>query len=352
MTLGLAIDIKKGEKARILLHQTGLLDSSKRLAKDRALIVFPLTRMLTQAEERSLKKVLGLFSFKKINFSERSRKPRSLEDALKGELSEKEMSELVKSFDVIGKIALLLVSDELLPKQKIIAEALLEANPQLDTVARILGGHEGEYRVRPVEVIAGKNELETIHTEWGCKFKVKLGEVFFSPRLSHERTRIAKLIKEGEDQGVFFSGVGPFAVIFGKHSKAGKIYAVELNPIAAALAEENIKLNKLEGKVTAFEGDVKEIVPKHLAGKCDRIVMPLPHGGEHFLETAFLALKPRGGIIHFYRFVDRESLYEKPLALIEATAKKFNRKVKIKNKKIVRTFSPSKVQVVIDAEVK
>jgi len=351
MELGLAIDIKKGEKARLLLHQNQLLDSSKRLAKDRALIVFPLKRMPTKAEEQGLKKALGLYTFKKIKFQERPRKPRSLEEALKGEFSEKEMSELVKSFDVVGKVALILIQDELLPKQKIIAKALLEANPQLDTVARILGGHEGEYRVRPVEVIAGKKELDTVHTEWGCKFRVKLGEVFFSPRLSHERTRIAKLIKKGEDQGVFFSGVAPFAIIFGKHSKAGTVYAVELNPIAAQLAEENIKLNKLEGKVIAFEGDVKDIAPKHLAGKCDRIVMPLPHGGEHFLETAFLALKPKGGIIHFYRFVEKDSLYEKPLALLEKTAKKFNRSVKISNKKIVRTFSPSKVQVVIDAVV-
>jgi len=352
MDLGLAIDIKKGEKARMLLHQNQLLDSSKRLAKDHALIVFPLKRMPTFVEEQGLKKALGLYTFKKVEFKEHPRKPRSLQEALKGELSEKEMSELVKSFDVIGKIALLLIPDELLPKQKIIAEALLEANPQLDSVARILGGHEGEYRVRPVEAIAGKKELETIHTEWGCRFKVKLGEVFFSPRLSHERTRIAGLIKKGEDQGVFFSGVAPFAVIFGKHSKAGKVYAVELNPIAARLAEENIKLNKLEGKIIPFEGNVKDIVPKHLAGKCDRIVMPLPHGGEHFLETAFIALKPKGGIIHFYRFVEKDSLYEKPLVLIEKTAKKFNRKIKILNKKIVRTFSPSKVQVVIDAAVK
>jgi len=351
MTLGLEAEKNKGEKIRIFLSEEALIDNSLLLKRSAHSLTFPILKKPTKKQETELKKITCC-KIKKTSFNKAKRKPRSLGEALKGELSKKELSSLVKSFDVVGKVALLLIPNNLLSKQKIIANALLEANPQIDTVARILGGHKGEFRVRPVKVIAGKKKLETIHTEWGCKFKVKLGKVFFSPRLSHERSRIAKKIKKGEDQGVLFAGVGPFAIIFAKHSPVGKVYAVELNPIAAQFAEENIKLNKLEGKVIAFEGDVKEIVPKHLVGKCDRIVMPLPHGGEHFLETAFLALKPKGGIIHFYRFVEKDSLYEKPLALLEATAKKFNRKIKISNKKIVRTFSPSKVQVVIDAAVK
>ncbi len=351
MALALSINKKKGEKTRLLLLQNSLLDTTKRLRTEGNSILFPLKRMPTLAEQRGLREAVGLFSLKRSGFQEKKLKPRSLEEALTGALSSEELSGLVTSFDVIGKIALILVPDNLLAKEKTIARALLEANPQLETVARILGGHEGTFRVRPMKVIAGRKKLETLHTEWGCRFRVKVGKVFFSPRLSHERARISSLVKKGESVGVFFAGVGPFAIIFAKHSKAAKVFAVELNPVACELLNENILLNKCEGKVVPFEGDVKEVVPAKLREKCDRVVMPLPKGAEHFLETAFAALKPGGGVIHFYQFVEKEDLYSKPIGLLRETAKKFGRRVRIQNRKIVRSFSPSRVQVVIDAEV-
>ena len=351
MTLALSVNKRKGEKTRLLLLQNDLLDLEKRLKLEENSILLPLKRMPTLAEQRGLRRAIGLFSLKRSDFQEKESKPRSLEEALKGVLSREEFSELVTSFDVIGKIALILIPDSLLSKEKAIARALLEANPQLETVARILGGHQGTFRLRPVKVIAGRNNLETLHTEWGCRFKVKIGKVFFSPRLSHERSRVSSLIQKGETVGVFFAGVGPFAIIFAKHSAAAKVYAVELNPEAYKLLEENILLNKCEDKVIPFKGDVKKVVPQELRGKCDRVVMPLPRGGEHFLETAFTALKSRGGVIHFYQFVEKDDLYGVPVRLLRSTAEKFGRKLKIENKKVVRSFSPSKVQVVIDAIV-
>ena len=350
MSLALSIEKKKAEKARIFLLDQGLLDREKRLEKKGNNILFPLQKEPSAAQQAKLKKI-GSFSITKASFRKSKKKPSSLEEALEGELTKAELSGLVKSFDIVGKAALLLIPDNLLPKQKTIAKALLEANPQVKTVARILGGHEGEFRVRPVKVIAGEKNLDTLHKEWECRFRVKLGQVFFSPRLSHERSRISALIKKGESVAVFFSGVGPFAIIFAKHSKAGKIYAVELNPQAAALAEENIKLNKVQEKVQAFEGDVKKVVPAKLKGKCDRVVMPLPKGGEDFLNEAFLALKPEGGVLHFYQFVEKGDLYSEPIKLLRLTAEKFNRSVEVQKKKVVRSFSPNRVQVVVDAVV-
>ncbi|MFH1234951.1 MAG: methyltransferase [Candidatus Diapherotrites archaeon] len=179
-----------------------------------------------------------------------------------------------------------------------------------------------------------------------------VGKVFFSPRLSHERARIAGLIKKGETVAVLFAGVGPFAIAFAKHSKAEKVFAVELNPDAFRLMQENIVLNKVESKVEAFKGDVRKVVPEALAGKCDRVAMPLPRGGENFLNVAFMALKPEGGVIHFYQFVEKADIYGPPLEALRVAAKKAGRKIRIKNKKIVRSFSPSRVQVVVDAAAK
>ncbi|MCX6802670.1 MAG: class I SAM-dependent methyltransferase family protein [Candidatus Diapherotrites archaeon] len=342
----------KGETARLFLLGEGLLDTSKELRKTDSDIIFPLLGPLSKAQEKALEKKAGRAKAIHALFTQKQKKPRSLEEALSKVLSKKELSELITSFDVIGQIALIMIPDELLPKEKLIGNALLESNPQIKTVARILGGHEGEFRIRPVEIIAGEKKAETLHAEWGCKYKVEVGKVFFSPRLSHERERISELIKKGETVAVLFAGVGPFAISFAKHSKAEKVFAVELNPDAFRLMQENIALNKVEGKVEAFEGDVRTVVPERLAGKCDRVVMPLPRGGENFLDVAFMALKPKGGVIHFYQFVEKSDIFGPPLEALKAAAKKAGRKIRIKNKKIVRSFSPSRVQVVVDAEAK
>jgi len=60
-------------------------------------------------------------------------------------------------------------------------------------------------------------------------------------------------------------------------------------------------LNKMEGKVRALEGDVKDIVPK-LAEDFDRIVMPLPKDGENFLYLALKKVKKKGKI-HLYKIL-------------------------------------------------
>ncbi len=279
----------------------------------------------------------------------KGRKPRSLKEALKGKLSKKELSELVTSFDVIGSIAVIEIPDALLKKKKTIAKALMQANTHIKTVARIKGKHSGKFRVRPVEIIAGKKTTLTEHKEHGCRFKVQVGKMFFSPRLSHERERIAKLIRKGEVVGAFFAGVGPFPIVFAKHSPMKKAHAIELNPIAYMFLKENIALNKCTHRIQPILGDVKKIAPK-LKGKCNRIVMPLPKGGEHFLDSAFIAAASNC-VVHFYQFGPRDSPYKEALAKIKTTAKKFNRKTRVIRKKRVRSFSPKTIQVVIDFKI-
>ena len=114
----------------------------------------------------------------------------------------------------------------------------------------------------------------------------------------------------------------------------------------------NVKLNRVEGRVEPILGDVKKVAPKRLKGLCDRIVIPLPHGGEDFLESAFLALKPAGGFIHFYQFTRKENPLAEPLRRVEAIARKFGRSAEVMAWREVRSFSPAKVQVVLDVEVR
>jgi len=277
--------------------------------------------------------------------------PRNLKEALEGKLSQKEKSFLVSSFDQLGNIAVIEVPEELNKKEKIIGGALLKVNKSIKTVCKISGAHKGKFRVQPLKIIAGKKNFIAEYNESGCRFLFDIRKVFFSPRLASERLRIAKLIQPNEVIGAFFAGVGPYPIVFARNSPMKKAFAVELNPVAVKYMEENISLNKCKEKIEVIKGDVKKIASKKMKGKCDRIVMPLPHTGEDFLNSAFTALKPEGGIIHFYKVALRDNPYEGALQKISKIAKKFRKKFSVLYKKQVRPFSASKIQVAIDFKV-
>ena len=278
-------------------------------------------------------------------------KPHSLKEALKGKLTKKEFAHLRTSFDMLGNIAIIEIPSELVKKEKIIGKALLEVSPNIETVCKKTGAHKGKFRVEPVKIIAGKKNRTATYRESGCTFRVSLGKVFFSPRLSAERLRIAGEIKKGEIVAVLFAGVGPFPIVFAKNSEMKQAFAVELNPAAFEQLKENVELNKVQEKVVPLLGDVKRVVPKKLKGKCGRVVMPLPKGGEHFLHEAFLCLKGGKGIIHFYDFVSREKGFDEAVEKIKNAAEKEKKKVKVLLKRKVRDYSPDTFQAVIDFRV-
>lgn len=346
---GAEVEKKHGEKLRKLLIGKRLLDFEHLVLKNDDYIIFPLKCKPKGKELEELAKIGAEIKIDKFLFAPAEKKPRSLKEALGGKLSDEEIKKLITSFDVIGDIGIIEIPDELLEKKGLIGKALLETQSNLKTVARVLSKHIGKFRLRPIEIIAGERKTLTVHKEAGCSFKVDVAKTYFSPRLSFERMRIAKLIKKGELIGAWFAGVGPFPIIFAKHSQMKKAIAIELNPHAYKLLEENIKLNKCEEKVKAILGDVKEIVPK-LGVKFDRIVMPLPKGSELFLDEAFQAVENKG-VIHFYQFANRDNPFEGVIAKIREVAERHVKKVKIAEKRVVRSVAATKVQVVIDFEV-
>jgi len=268
----------------------------------------------------------------------------NLKEALQKLLPENEKIFAPKAFDSFGNIAVIEIPKELSKRKKLIGETLLKIHPRFETVCSIESNHEGKFRVQKVKVIAGKKQTVATYKESGCTFLIPLGEVFFSPRLCGERTRIASLIQQGEVVGAWFSGVGPYPIVFAKNSRPQKIVGIELNPAAHKFAKKNVELNKVKN-VELIKGDVKKVYKK-FKKKFDRIAMPLPHTGYEFLKEAYYCIK-QGGIIHFYEIVVKED-YATPEKQIFDFAKKAKRKVEIIRKARVRQFSPVKEQVVFD----
>ncbi len=277
-------------------------------------------------------------------------KPKNLQEALKDKLSEEELSELGTSFDIVGDIGVIKLPDSLLEKKRIIGEALLSVHTHLSTVLLQTSPVSGEFRTRDLEVIAGEEKTETAHKEYGCTFKVDLSKVYFSPRLSNERYRIAKLVNSGEIVTNMFSGVGCYSIVMAKHSDPEKVYSIDKNRHAVEYMEENVRINKVGGAVVPVLGDAEEVINKHLRGKSDRVLMPLPDFARDFLDSALLTLKPTGGVIHFYDLGEEPNVFDPSLDFVENFVS--GREIELKNKRIVRSYAPNLYHVVLDLEVK
>lgn len=275
-------------------------------------------------------------------------KPKTVDDFLKSKLTKEELVLIPRSQEVVGRILILEIPEELIHKEKLLAGAYLQASKNIDTVVRKESTHQGEFRTRTVRILAGKKSKETIHKENGVELKLHLEKTYFSARSAGERLRLSQQVKKGEDVLIMFSGAAPYPLVLAKNSAARQIYGIELNPLAHGYAHENIHRNHLEHKITLFQGNVLTVLPK-LKRKFERIVMPLPKTGEDFLPLALSRIKPKG-FIHLYSFLDTKdiSAYAQK---IKAIAKKTHRSVRIL--KIVRCgqFSPGTFRVCFDIKV-
>ena len=286
----------------------------------------------------------------------------SVKDALvqKHALSDSDVAKVIRSYDCVGDVAIVEILDELVSKQAVIAKAILAQNGHIKVVCRKDSPMLGKYRVRKVSIIAGEKRTTTTYRESGCSFEFDVAKVYFSVRLSHERLRIASLVKPREKILALFAGVGPFAIVIAKRKPKAQIVGIELNPVAAKSFQKNVLLNKA-ANVVAIKGDVKKIVPKDYAAWADRIIMPLPHSAGDFLEAACAGANPKGCTIHFYGFVETkakgESEFHKdiyaPLAkLAKEKCANAGYSCRVANKRVVRPFAAYVVQVVLDLKVR
>ncbi|MBU0980717.1 MAG: class I SAM-dependent methyltransferase family protein [Nanoarchaeota archaeon] len=249
-----------------------------------------------------------------------------LKQALAGGLTEQELDQLKPGHDVIGSIAILEIDRPLRKRRHAIAKAVMQLNNHIKTVLMKQGGHTGRCRTQKMGFILGRRTKETMHTENGARMMLDVEKVYFSPRLATERLRIAKQVMPGESVLVMFSGCAPYPLVLAKNTKVKEIVGVEINPAGHKYGLKNIALNKITN-ITLFKGDVKKIVPK-LNKNFDRVIMPLPKGGEDFLDIGIKAVK-KGGILHYYDFLHEDEIPKVAIDKIRKEVKKQKKKIKI-----------------------
>jgi tRNA (guanine37-N1)-methyltransferase len=286
---------------------------------------------------------------------ERTQLKNNLKSILADKLEPEQLKKIYKTYDIIGDIAVIRIPKNLQQHSKLIAEAIIKTHREVKSVWRQSSAVSGEHRLRQLEFLLGERRTETVHREYGCRFKVDLKRVYFSPRLSFERTRIAKLVQPREVVLNMFAGVGCYSISIAKHSEPLKVYSVDINPTAICFLNENRKLNRVSDGVVPIQGDAKQVINTELRNVADRVLMPLPERSHEYLDCALSALKPAGGWIHYYAF-EHAKKNEDPTEKVEAkVAEKLHglgASFHVTFGRIVRPIGPRWFQVVLDIQVR
>lgn len=323
-SLCLKVPKGKGEQVRKKLLEGDMLDITLKVRRENDHILFPVI------SERAAS--LG-YDLEEEDFEQRELADTDYKDMV--EVPEDLRSLLPTSFDMVGEVAIIKIPDQLLPYKERIGLALRKAFPRLTTVA-LDKGVKGELRVRDLEVIAGGPGTETIHTEYGIKLLVDPSKTYFNPRLSNERFRVAKLVREGEVVIDMFAGVGPFSIMIARHASPKAVYAIDLNRDAVEYLRRNIELNRAL-TVKPIQGDARDEIRK--LPQADRIIMNLPHSAREFLRDALMHLRPNG-TIHLYQICDRGEFEDLAESIIdEADGMGFN--ISLARLEELKTYSPS-----------
>ncbi len=331
--------LKDGEKIRKFLLDNNLLNKKYKLKKEDDYIYIPIKNIDDRIKNKLA--VAGVVDIIELesNFLEESKKRQNtsfrqyLIDNFKNEVKNGLVS---LSYDVIGNIAIIQVSDEIEENiRKKIGEIALELIPSAKTVFRRKSNIQGEYRIRDLEHLAGEYNTLTVYKENGYRLWVDVEKVYFSPRLGWERKRIMEKVKPNDIVVDMFCGVGPFSVAC---KNAKKIYAIDINPSAVELLKKNIFLNRLQNKVVPILDDVRNV---ELMG--NRVIMNLPKYSHLFVDKA-LELTEKNGIIHYYtigkNFNDAIKLF------------KSKSECEILEKRIVKSYSPREYVLVLDIKIK
>ncbi len=128
---------------------------------------------------------------------------------------------------------------------------------------------------------------------------------------------------------------------------------MDINPDAVELLKENVKANKVADRVFPVLADARTIAATTLKGAADRVIMNLPETAIDFVDAACNAIKPQGGVAHFYGFIRLPDS-------VENLKQRFSQKVEKNGRRLagflfaksIRETAPFESQVALDAKIR
>jgi tRNA wybutosine-synthesizing protein 2 len=263
------------------------------------------------------------------------------------DIPESKQAHLPTGFQRIGHVVILNLRPGISGLASDIAGVVLKTHPYVRTVC-LTQGVSGELRKPRVSYLAGERKTETTHRENRCLFKLDATRIMLSKGNLSERARIPGLVRPGEVIADLFAGIGYFSIPIARHGRPRRIYAIEKNPAAFRYLRENIRLNRVQDRITPILGDCREVLMGNVA---DRVLMGYLPGTYQYLPAAFEALRPQGGTIHYHDTFAESELWDKPIGNLEAQAFRQGYALrKVSHKAVVKEYAPGVLHAVIDAE--
>ncbi|MCD7781340.1 MAG: class I SAM-dependent methyltransferase family protein [Methanosphaera sp.] len=338
--IGLRIIKKDADTVRKNLINDNQINLEYKLYNDEDYVYIPL---ISEYDKELVNSLIDQYSIvlDDYDFVMAKHRVRNFMEYLDDKIPDNQKEFICKSFDTIGDIVIIEIPEEVEDQKYDIGKAVLNFTKRRSVYYK-KSSVQGVMRTRQLEFLAGIDDLETIHREYGIRFKLNPSTVYFSPRLATERSRIVDQVVEDETIIDFFAGIGSFPISIA-HKKRAKIYSVDINPEAYKYVNENIKLNKLIGEVIPIQGDINEVICD--LPLADRILMNLPGSAREFLPLAINHLK-KGGILNYYEF---SSEYEDVIRHVEEVAD--NRDCEVLNIRKVKSQSPGIWHIGLDIKI-
>ncbi len=343
-----------------------IVDPKRKVLHEEKFIFFPLDERGEESLNflQELKEIVSYQIVARKSIENPNYVFKTLKEGIK-ELIPLEYLEFVpNSYDIIGNI-IVIEYDRIdqLPEQEReffkehIAKKLIEKHKNVKTVYEKVGKVDGRYRLRELKLIWGKANSETIYRENDCLFKLDIKKTYFSPRLNHERKRVASQeFRKNELIVDMFAGVGPFSIQIAREHDV-IIHAFDINPQAFNYLVENINLNTLTGQVIPYNLNIKDLpkntseIGQKLRNKVDRIIMNLPESSLDFIDVACFLIKEEG-ILYNYQICEKPQSIKKSLLALENALKKNQRNImKVLNTRIVKQYSPKADLIALDVRI-
>lgn len=251
-----------------------------------------------------------------------------------------------KGWEQVGDVVVLQFKPKVPAAMRRKAAAIVAEELGARCVVDDLGGVRGELREPRMRVLFGSG-TRTVHKENGLRFALDVAKVMLASGNQAERARAGALDCRGETVVDLFAGIGYFTIPVAARAHASRVFACEKNPASFAFLEENLRLNKVEERVTPLLGDCRKRAPQ---GVADRVLLGYVHGTEAFLPTAVAALKPEGGVLHYHEAYPQETKYRDALTALSRACGP-SREIEILDAREVKSFAPGIDHVAVDARV-
>lgn len=346
--LGLRVTTTRASQASRLLRRARLHDRRRSVLRERATVTFPLRERPGVALVRDLEGEVVEADFTE-RVGGRWDPYEEIEARLDGTVDDALLEQLPNHWERYGHVLVLrFLRGEWTPGEKRVVAAAYAEVLGTDVVLEDVGGVAGELREPVVERLVGEASSETTHVENGLRFTFDPARVMFASGNLDERTRMGTLAAQGETVVDLFAGIGYFSVPLAARAGAARVIACELNPVAHGYLVRNAAQNRVADKVEARLGDCRTVAPR---GAADRVLMGYVWTTHEFLPTAFAALKPEGGTIHYHETCPEELLPTRPWARVQSAAAEAERTVKLSQYRYVKSYAPGVGHVVLDVRV-